>query len=145
MPRGHDLSRLKIVVDCAHGAAYKVAPRVLGELGAEIIPIGCSPNGRNINEGCGSTQPELLATTVKGVGAQNGHRAGWRRRPLRAGGRARPAGGWRPAAVRAGARRQARGELRGPVVGTVMSNLGLEQALAAWASPSCARRSATAT
>ena len=44
-----DLSGLKVVVDCANGAAYKVAPRVLADLGAEIIPIGCSPNGRNIN------------------------------------------------------------------------------------------------
>ena len=55
-----DLSGLKIVIDCANGAGYKVAPRVLADLGAEIIPIGCSPNGRNINLRCGSTAPELL-------------------------------------------------------------------------------------
>ena len=67
-----DLSGLKIVVDCANGAAYKVAPRVLADLGAEIVPIGCSPNGRNINDGCGSTAPELLQLTVPGVRAHVG-------------------------------------------------------------------------
>ena len=56
IPDGTDLSDLKIVVDASHGAAYKVAPRVIGELGAEVIPVGCSPNGHNINDGCGSTQ-----------------------------------------------------------------------------------------
>ena len=64
------LDRLKIVVDCSHGAAYKVAPRVLTELGAKIVPIGCSPNGRNINDDCGSTNPELLHAHGEGVGAQ---------------------------------------------------------------------------
>src|SRR5690606_10593816 len=53
LPADVDLAGVKLVVDCAHGAAYKVAPRVLADLGAEIIPIGCSPNGRNINQGCG--------------------------------------------------------------------------------------------
>ncbi|MFO0451576.1 MAG: phosphoglucosamine mutase, partial [Pseudomonadota bacterium] len=64
LPPGTNLEGLKIVIDCANGAAYKVAPRVLADLGAEIIPIGCSPNGRNINDGCGSTQPGLLQLTV---------------------------------------------------------------------------------
>ena len=72
MPAGIDLAGLKVVIDCAHGAAYKVAPRVLTDLGAEIIPIGCSPNGRNINLRCGSTAPELLQLTVSGVGADVG-------------------------------------------------------------------------
>ena len=49
LPRGMDLSNLKIVVDCANGATYKVAPRILADLEAEVVPIGCSPNGRNIN------------------------------------------------------------------------------------------------
>ena len=57
---------MKIVVDCANGAAYKVGPRMLADLGAEIVPIGCSPNGRNINDGCGSTAPDLLQLTVPG-------------------------------------------------------------------------------
>jgi phosphoglucosamine mutase len=63
-PRGMRLDGLKIVVDCAHGAAYKVAPKILWELGAEIIPIGVSPNGTNINEECGATALKLLQETV---------------------------------------------------------------------------------
>ncbi|MCH2037669.1 MAG: phosphoglucosamine mutase [Rickettsiales bacterium] len=63
-PKDQTLEGLKIVIDCAHGAAYKVAPKVLWELGAEIIPLGVSPDGFNINEGCGSTHPELLQQTV---------------------------------------------------------------------------------
>ncbi|HWI41254.1 MAG TPA: phosphoglucosamine mutase [Verrucomicrobiae bacterium] len=64
-PKELDLSGLKIVVDCAHGAAYKVAPAVLEELGAKVFPIGISPNGTNINAGCGSLHPELLSEAVK--------------------------------------------------------------------------------
>jgi phosphoglucosamine mutase len=67
IPAGVNLRGFKIVIDCANGAGYKVAPRVLADLGAEIVPIGCSPNGRNINDGCGSTAPELLQLTVPGV------------------------------------------------------------------------------
>ncbi|MCJ8324371.1 MAG: phosphoglucosamine mutase [Rhizobiales bacterium] len=63
---------LKIVVDSANGAAYKVAPAALWELGAEIIEIGNSPNGFNINEGCGSTAPQLLQKTVLAHGADIG-------------------------------------------------------------------------
>ena len=70
IPAGMTLEGFKIVVDCANGAGYKVAPRVLADLGAEIVPIGCSPNGRNINDGCGSTAPELLQLTVPGVRAK---------------------------------------------------------------------------
>ena len=50
---------MKIVLDCANGAAYKIAPAVFEELGAEVIPIGVKPNGTNINAGCGSLHPEL--------------------------------------------------------------------------------------
>src|SRR5579859_949088 len=57
-PKGLTLDGLKIVVDCAHGAAYKVAPRVLYELGAEVIPIAVEPDGRNINDGCGAVAPD---------------------------------------------------------------------------------------
>jgi phosphoglucosamine mutase len=63
-PRGLDLSDLKIVVDCANGAAYKVAPTVLWELGAEVIPIAVKPDGFNINGNCGSTHPALLQEHV---------------------------------------------------------------------------------
>ena len=61
---GRSLKGLKIVIDCANGAAYKVAPQVLFELGADVIPIGVAPNGYNINDTCGSTNPELAAQTV---------------------------------------------------------------------------------
>ncbi|HQU01201.1 MAG TPA: phosphoglucosamine mutase, partial [Acetobacteraceae bacterium] len=60
LPRGLRLDGLRIVLDCANGAAYKVAPAALWELGAELIPIGVNPNGFNINEGCGSTAPDHL-------------------------------------------------------------------------------------
>ncbi len=63
-PRNIRLDGLKIVVDCAHGAAYKVAPQVLWELGAEVITIGNKPNGLNINDECGATHPNTLAATV---------------------------------------------------------------------------------
>ncbi len=64
-PRDLDLSGLKIVLDCAHGAAYKVAPAVLAELGAEVVPLGVSPNGTNINAGCGSLHPQVVAAAVR--------------------------------------------------------------------------------
>jgi phosphoglucosamine mutase len=67
-----DLTGLKIVVDCANGAAYKVAPTVLWELGAEVIPIGVAPDGFNINAKCGSTQPGLLQEHVVTHGADIG-------------------------------------------------------------------------
>jgi phosphoglucosamine mutase len=67
-----DLSGLKIVVDCANGAAYKVAPTVLWELGAEVIPIGVSPDGFNINMNCGSTHPQVLQEAVMAHGADIG-------------------------------------------------------------------------
>ena len=80
IPAGMTLEGFKIVIDCANGAGYKVAPRVLADLGAEIVPIGCSPNGRNINDGCGSTAPELLQLTVPGRARPGGPRARRRRR-----------------------------------------------------------------
>ena len=64
-PQEMDLSGLKIVLDCANGAAYKVAPAVFEELGAEVIPLGVKPNGTNINAGCGSLHPEVISNAVK--------------------------------------------------------------------------------
>ena len=64
-PNNQSLNKLKIVIDCANGAAYQVAPRALWELGADVIPIGCNPDGTNINFKCGSTYPKLMAKTVK--------------------------------------------------------------------------------
>jgi len=131
LPDSASLAGFKLVIDCAHGAAYKVAPRVLAELGAEIIPIGCSPNGRNINQGCGSTQPELLATTVNGVGARMGIALdGDGDRCVLVDGAGGLVDGDQILFILACDAAE-RGELRGPVVGTVMSNLGLEQALEA--------------
>jgi phosphoglucosamine mutase len=129
LPSGMRLEGLKLVVDCANGAAYKVAPRVLADLGAEIIPIGCSPNGRNINDGCGSTNPGLLKLTVAGVRADAGIALdGDGDRLVMADHLGRTVDGDQLLYVLARARLAA-GELRGPVVGTVMSNLGLEIAL----------------
>jgi phosphoglucosamine mutase len=64
-PRRMNLEGLRIVIDCANGAAYEVAPAVLWELGAEIIDVGTSPNGFNINENCGSTSPQALSRMVR--------------------------------------------------------------------------------
>jgi phosphoglucosamine mutase len=129
IPPGTDLAGLKVVIDCAHGAAYKVAPRVLTDLGAEIIPIGCSPNGRNINLRCGSTAPELLQLTVSGVQADVGIALdGDGDRLVMVDHLGRLVDGDRLLYVIA-LDRQRQGDLRGPVVGTVMSNLGLEHAL----------------
>ena len=63
-PRGLRLDGLKVVVDCANGAAYKIAPTVLWELGAEVVPLAVEPNGQNINKNCGSTAPEALQQAV---------------------------------------------------------------------------------
>ena len=71
-PKGLTLDGLKIVVDCAHGAAYKVAPRVLSELGADVVPIGVEPNGKNINDNCGAVAPQAMQEAVVLHGADIG-------------------------------------------------------------------------
>jgi phosphoglucosamine mutase len=130
IPVGMNLSGFKIVIDCANGAGYKVGPRLLADLGAEIVPIGCSPNGRNINDGCGSTAPELLQLTVPGVRAQVGLALdGDGDRVVMVDELGRCVDGDQLLYILSTARHAA-GELKGPVVGTVMSNLGLEHALA---------------
>jgi phosphoglucosamine mutase len=72
MPKQLRLAGLRIVIDCAHGAAYKVAPEALWELGAEVIKIGVEPNGLNINLNCGSTSPQTLVDKVKELRADIG-------------------------------------------------------------------------
>lgn len=72
VPHGVSLEGLKIVADCANGAAYKVAPDVLWELGADVIEMGVSPDGYNINDGCGSTHPEEMCRRVVETGADLG-------------------------------------------------------------------------
>ncbi len=71
-PEYLDLDGMKIVVDCAHGAAYSVAPLIFEELGAEVVAVGVEPNGLNINDGCGSLHPEVVAEVVRREGADIG-------------------------------------------------------------------------
>lgn len=130
LPEGMNLDGIKIVVDCANGAGYKVGPRLFADLGAEVIPIGSSPNGRNINDGCGSTATELLELTVPGVRADLGVALdGDGDRLVMIDHLGRVVDGDQLIYIIARARREA-GALPGPVVGTLMSNLGLEVALA---------------
>jgi phosphoglucosamine mutase len=129
MPDGLTLEGLKIVFDGANGAGYKVGPRTLATLDAEVIPIGCSPNGRNINQGCGSTEPELLTLTVPAVKADVGVALdGDGDRIVMVDETGAVVDGDQLLYILASARHE-QGLLEGPVVGTVMSNLGLEHAL----------------
>ncbi len=72
LPKGQTLGGLRVVVDCANGAAYKVAPTILWELGADVIPVGVEPDGTNINQACGSTDTACLSSQVKIHGADLG-------------------------------------------------------------------------
>jgi len=129
IPAHVNLEGLKVVFDGANGAGYKVGPRTLADLGAEVIPIGCSPNGRNINDGCGSTQPDLLQATVPVVGANAGIALdGDGDRVIMIDETGQLIDGDQLLYILATARKES-GDLHGPVVGTVMSNLGLEHAL----------------
>jgi phosphoglucosamine mutase len=124
------LDGLKVVIDCANGAAYHVAPEALWELGAEVIALGVSPDGLNINDGCGSTHPELLQQTVVASGADIGLALdGDADRLIVVDETGRIIDGDQLMALIA-LGLHARGELRGEgVVATVMSNLGLERKL----------------
>jgi phosphoglucosamine mutase len=131
MPKGLDLEGLKVVFDGANGAGYKVGPRTFGDLGADVIPIGCSPNGRNINDGCGSTEPGLLQLTVPALNADVGVALdGDGDRLAMVDENGQLIDGDQLLYVLAMARHRD-ATLQGPVVGTVMSNLGLEKALKA--------------
>ena len=128
-PEDLSLNGVKVVFDGANGAGYKVGPRTLGSLGADVIPIGCSPNGRNINDGCGSTNSELLQLTVPALRADVGVALdGDGDRVVMVDEQGNLIDGDQILYILATAR-QRDGSLSGPVVGTVMSNLGLEQAL----------------
>ena len=124
------LDGLKVVVDCANGAAYHVAPDALWELGAEVIPLGVSPDGLNINDECGSTHPELLRETVVASGADIGLALdGDADRLIVVDEKGQLIDGDQLMALIA-LGLQRRGELQGnAVVATVMSNLGLERKL----------------
>jgi phosphoglucosamine mutase len=129
-PRGLRLKDLRIVIDCAHGAAYRVAPTVLWELGATVIPVGVAPDGFNINRGCGSTVPEFLCGQVLEHGADLGIALdGDADRVLIADEHGELIDGDQLLAL-IGASWADSGQLRGGgVVATVMSNLGLERFL----------------
>ena len=124
------LDGLKVVLDCANGAAYHVAPEALWELGAEVIPLGVTPNGLNINDGCGSTHPELLQETVVANGADIGLALdGDADRLIVTDEKGQLVDGDQLMALIA-LGLQSRGELRGEaIVATVMSNMGLERRL----------------
>lgn len=131
VPKGFNLGGMRIVVDCGHGATYQLAPLVLRELDARVDAIGVEPNGVNINDGVGSTHPEALAARVRETAADLGiafDGDGDRVLFVDAAGNVHDgddllfvlACDW-----------QETGRLHGPVVGTLMTNFGLEQALAA--------------
>jgi phosphoglucosamine mutase len=129
-PQGQNLKGLKVVIDCANGAAHKVAPEVLWELGAEVIPVGVSPNGYNINENCGSTSPRTAAETIVSHGADVGICLdGDADRIMILDEKGNVADGDQLMALMAG-RWADEGRLAGgALVATVMSNLGLERYL----------------
>jgi phosphoglucosamine mutase len=128
---GFSLSGRRIVLDCAHGATYQVAPRVFAELGASVDVIGGDPDGLNINRGVGSTHPEALMARVRETGADLGIAFdGDGDRVLMVDGQGRLVDG--DGLIYVLARDwQATGRLRGPVVGTLMTNYAMERALGA--------------
>ena len=129
IPLSMTLRGLKIVVDCANGATYHVAPEVFDELGAEVIAIGVEPDGLNINQACGSTQPELLQKIVLEHRADVGIALdGDGDRVIMVDHKGELVDGDELLFIIARSRQQ-EGTLQGGVVGTLMSNLGLEHAL----------------
>ncbi len=129
-PANRNLKGLKVVIDCANGAAHRVAPEVLWELGAEVIPVGVSPNGYNINDNCGSTAPQTAAEAIVSHGADVGICLdGDADRVMILDETGRVADGDQIMALMAD--RWAQQDLLngGTLVATVMSNLGLERFL----------------
>ena len=129
VPPDLTLQGLRIVVDCAHGATYHIAPSVFSELGAEVVPIGCAPNGLNINDGFGPLSPGTLRDTVRERRADLGIAFdGDGDRVVMVDDKGELVDGDELLFIIADAR-HARGQLDGSVVGTVMTNRGLEVAL----------------
>jgi len=129
-PKGLRLDGLRIVVDCAHGAAYKVAPAALWELGADVIPLGVKPDGFNINRDCGSTSTAEMCKAVVEHGAHLGIALdGDADRVLLADEKGRMIDGDQVMAMVADSWRRTGRLQGGGIVATVMSNLGLERFL----------------
>lgn len=129
IPFGTPLSGIRIVLDCAHGSTYRVAPSVLRELGAKVYEMGVQPDGLNINDNCGSTHPQPMCEAVLKRQADLGIALdGDGDRAILADRNGEIVDGDEMLYIIASARQEA-GTLKGGVVGTVMSNFGLEQAL----------------
>ncbi len=129
IPTRLDFSGMKIVVDCAHGATYHIAPHVLRELGADIVVIGAEPNGLNINEGCGATKPDKLVAAVLESKADFGIALdGDGDRLVMVDHKGEVVDGDELIYIIAKSRQDA-GQMSGPVVGTLMTNLGMEYGL----------------
>jgi phosphoglucosamine mutase len=129
IPSWFDFKGMKIVVDCAHGSAYHIAPHVFSEIGAEVITIGTDPDGLNINKNCGATEPAELAATVLEHKADFGIALdGDGDRLIMVDHRGVIVDGDELIYIIAKSR-QEQNQLSGPVVGTLMSNLGMEHAL----------------
>ena len=126
-PANLSLERIRIVVDCANGAAYRIAPQVFAELGADVIPIGISPNGVNINDQCGSLFPEIVAAKVREARADLGISLdGDADRVIVVDEKGGILDGDRIMAICAGEMARSGRLAKQTVVATVMSNLGLE-------------------
>ncbi|CAA9891524.1 phosphoglucosamine mutase [Candidatus Methylobacter favarea] len=129
IPTRLDFSGMKIIIDCAHGATYHIAPHVFSEVGAKVITIGAEPDGLNINDDCGATKPEKLAATVMAHGADLGIALdGDGDRLVMVDHKGEVVDGDELIYIIAKSR-LATGHLSGPVVGTLMTNLGMEHGL----------------
>jgi len=135
VPTGFNLQGMKIVLDCANGATYHVSPEVLSELGAEVVEVASSPDGVNINEACGATAPQRLQKVVVGEKADLGIALdGDGDRLILVDHQGEVVDGDEALFIIAKQMKD-RGELEGGVVGTLMSNFGLEQAFSAMGVP----------
>jgi phosphoglucosamine mutase len=129
IPTRLDFSGMKIVVDCANGATYHIAPHVFSEIGAEVITIGAKPDGLNINDNCGATKPDVLVETVLNNNADLGIALdGDGDRLIMVDHKGEIVDGDELIYIIAKSRLQA-GMMSGPVVGTLMTNLGMEHGL----------------
>lgn len=129
VPTRLDFSGMRIILDCAHGATYHIAPHVFSEVGAEVVTIGAEPDGLNINDECGATKPERLAATVLAYRADFGIALdGDGDRLVMVDHKGEVVDGDELIYIIAKARLDA-GQMSGPVVGTLMTNLGMEHGL----------------